>query len=91
VPDAGGDGRYVTMTITGAKFSDQAIVKLVRPQLAEFEPVNYRVESAAKIVAVFDLQDAPRGLYDVEVINPDGTVAVLPYRYLVEAAKPLDL
>ena len=34
-PDVGGDGR-VTMTITGAKFSDHAVVKLVRPQLAEF-------------------------------------------------------
>ena len=89
-PDVGGDGR-VTMTITGAKFSDRAVVKLVRPQLAEFEPVSYQILSAAKIVAVFDLQDAPHGLYDVQVINPDGAVAVLPYRYLVEASKPLDL
>ncbi len=71
-PDAGGDSQFVTTTITGAQFDPQAIVKLVRPGYAEYEPVSYKVEDQTRIVAVFDLTDAPHGLYDVEVINPNG-------------------
>ena len=79
------------MTIRGAKFDDAAIVKLVRPQFAEFEPVSYTVVNATEIVAVFDLTDAPYGLYDVRVIDPDGEVATEPYRYYVTEAEPADV
>jgi CARDB/Putative Ig domain len=91
VPDTGGDSRYVTTTILGAQFDPQAIVKLVRPGFAEFEPVSYQVMDKTRIVAVFDFTGAPHGLYDVEVINPDGQVALAPYRYLVEQALPPDV
>ena len=50
----------------------EAIVKLVRPGFAEFEPARYAVVDSTRIVAIFDLRDAPHGLYDVKVINPDG-------------------
>lgn len=39
---------------------------------------------STKITAIFDLTDAPHGLYDVKVINPNGSEAIVPYRYLVE-------
>ncbi len=39
-PDSGGDDRYVTVTISGAEFPEQAAVRLVRPELAEFAPVS---------------------------------------------------
>ncbi|MCB1964700.1 MAG: APHP domain-containing protein, partial [Candidatus Accumulibacter sp.] len=39
----------------------------------------------------FDLRNAPHGLYDVKVINPNGDTAVAPYRYLVEQALPPDV
>ncbi|HYU32388.1 MAG TPA: putative Ig domain-containing protein [Thermoanaerobaculia bacterium] len=84
--DQGGDARYVTATITGAQFSPQALVKLVRPGFAEYEPVRYRVVDSTRIVALFDLRGAPHGLYDVKVINPGGQTAIVPYRYLVERA-----
>src|SRR6185369_12146791 len=90
-PDTGGDSRYVTMTIAGAKFDPSATVKLIRPQFAEFAPVSYSVLDATKILATFDLRNAPHGLYDVQVTNPNGAIAVLPYRFLVETAKPLDV
>jgi hypothetical protein len=90
-PDQGGDTRYVTTTILGAQFDQQAIVKLVRPGFAEYEPVSYQVMDATRIIAVFDLRNAPHGLYDVEVINPNGAVATAPYRYLVEQALPPDV
>ena len=87
-PDQGGDSAYVTTIIRGAQFDPNAIVKLVRPSFAEFEPVSYQVVNSTEIIAVFDLSDAPHGLYDVSVINPDGEEADAPYRYLVEPALP---
>ena len=89
-PDTGGNSQYVTVTVTGDDFSPQAILRLIRPQFAEFAPVSYNVVNATKIVATFDLTDAPLGLYDVEVINPDGSTAIQPYRFLVEPAEPID-
>ena len=53
--DVGGDSKYVTTTITGARFHEDAIVKLVRPGWAEYEPVNYAVVDSTKIIATFDL------------------------------------
>lgn len=91
IPDVGGDSRYVTTTIRGAQFHEDAVVKLVRPGIAEFEPVRYEVLDSTKIVAIFDLRDAPHGLYDVSVINPDGQRAVVPYRYLIERALEPDV
>ena len=84
VPDTGGDGRWVSMTVLGAQFHPDAILKLVRPGFAEYEPVEYQVRDSSEIVALFDLRDAPHGLYDVKVVNPGGVEAVVPYRYLVE-------
>ena len=89
--ETGGDGRYFTLDVRGARFDSSAIVKLIRPQFAEFEPVNYQVVNATQIRAVFDLQDAPHGLYDVAVFNPDGTSSRIPYRFLVEEQLPYDV
>ncbi len=87
-PDQGGDSAYVTTVITGAQFDKDAIVKLIRPTFAEFEPVSYQVVNSTEIIAIFDLTDAPHGLYDVSVINPDGEEVDAPYRYLVEPSLP---
>jgi CARDB len=89
--DQGGDSRWVTLNISGAQFATNAIVKLVRPGIAEYEPVDYEVVDSTKITASFDFTNAPHGLYDVEVINPDGNVAIEPYRYLVEQAIAPDM
>ena len=89
--DQGGDSRWVTVTITGAKFKPGAVVKLLRPDIAEFEPARYQVIDATTIIATFDFTDAPHGLYDVKVINPDGQVAIEPYRYLIERALEPDV
>ena len=80
--DIGSNSKYVTTTIEGAEFHADAIVKLIRPGFAEFEPVIYRVVDKTKIIATFDLSDAPKGLYDVKVINPDAE-ATAPYRFQV--------
>ncbi len=84
--DVGGDSKYVTTTIRGARFHPNAIIKLVRPGFAEYEPAVYEVIDGTKIIATFDLTGAPHGLYDLKVINPSGDTAVIPYRFLVERA-----
>ncbi|MBI3350329.1 MAG: putative Ig domain-containing protein, partial [Burkholderiales bacterium] len=89
--DQGGDSKWVSATITGAGFKPGAVVKLVRPGILEVAPARYEVIDATTIKAIFDLTNVPHGLYDVAVINPDGAVATLPYRYLVETALPIDV
>ncbi|RMG34096.1 MAG: hypothetical protein D6720_10205, partial [Gammaproteobacteria bacterium] len=84
--DRGGDSRWVTTRIKGAQFNPQATVKLVRPNIAEFSPVDWKVVNSSEIIAVWDFTDAPKGLYDLQVTNPSGAQAVLPYRYLIERA-----
>ncbi len=84
--DVGGDSKFVTTTIEGARFHEDAIVKLIRPGFDEFVPVDYEVIDSTKIIATFDFTDAAHGLYDVDVINPGDEVAVVPYRFLIEQA-----
>jgi len=79
------------MTIRGAGFKPDAIVKLVRPDIQEIEPARYEVIDATRIIATFDFADQPHGLYDLTVINPDGAQATLPYRYLIERALEIDV
>ena len=91
VSDRGGDGKYVSAQILGAKFQPGAIVKLIRPGIAEVLPVRSQVLDSTKIAAIFDFTDVPHGLYDVKVINPDGSESILAYRYLVERAVTSDV
>ena len=84
--DVGGDGRFVTTTIRGARFHENATVKLLRPGFAEFVPVAWKVIDPATVRATFDFTGAPHGLYDLQVTNPDGATALIPYRFLVEQA-----
>src|SRR6185503_474102 len=89
--DQGGDGRWVTLNIEGARFQPGALVKLARPGVAEIEPVSYEVLDSTRIKAIFDLRDAPHGLYDVKVINPNGQSITEAYRYLIERAIEADV
>ena len=42
------------------QFQDGAIVKLVRPGIAEYEPLAWRVVDSTTIIATFDFTDAPQ-------------------------------
>ncbi|MBE2260652.1 MAG: APHP domain-containing protein, partial [Rhodobacteraceae bacterium] len=89
--DQGGDSRWVTIDVRGARFADNAILKLVRPNVAEYEPVKWDVIDSTWIRATFDFRGAPLGLYDLKVINPDGKQAVVAYRFLIERALEPDV
>ncbi len=89
--DQGGDRAYVTTTITGAQFQANSIVKLVMPGFAEYQPLLTDFVNNTEIIAEFDLTGAPFGLYDVQVINPDGQEAIAPYRFEIEQTIPPDV
>ena len=82
--DQGGDSQYVTTTISGAQFQPNAIVKLVMPGFAEYQPLTTDYVNSTEIIAEFNLTGAPHGLYDVQVTNPDGQQAIAAYRFEVE-------
>ena len=82
--DQGGASQYVTTTISGAQFQPNAIVKLVMPGFAEYQPLTTNFVNSTEIIAEFDLTGAPFGLYDVQVTNPDGQMAIAPYRFEIE-------
>ncbi len=89
--DQGGASAYVTTTISGAQFQPNAIVKLVMPGFAEYQPLVTNFVNDTEILAEFDLTRAPFGLYDVQVINPDGQEAIAPYRFEIEQTIPPDV
>ena len=55
VTDQGGDSQYVTTTISGAQFQPNAIVKLVMPGFAEYQPLVTDFVNSTEIIAEFDL------------------------------------
>ena len=89
--DQGGASQYVTTTITGAQFQPNAIVKLVMPGFAEYQPVTSDYVNDTEIIAEFDLTGAPYGQYDVQITNPDGQTAIAPYRFQIEQTIPPDV
>ncbi|MCC6007963.1 MAG: tandem-95 repeat protein, partial [Rhodobacteraceae bacterium] len=86
-----GTGRFVTTTISGSQFDKGAVPRLSRPGATAFEPVAWSVIDSTKIVATFNLEGAPLGLYDVSVTNGSGARATVPYRVLVEPASEAEV
>ena len=66
-------------------------MKLSRPSVTELEPARWQVIDATHIRAVFDLHNAPHGLYDISVTNPDGQRVTEAYRYLIDRGIEADV
>ena len=79
--DQGGDSKYVSVTISGAQFQPNAIVKLVMPGLAEFQPLVTNFVNSTEIIAEFDLTGTARAVRrpSDQSRRPDGHCA-LPLR-----------
>ena len=91
-PDQGGDSRWVTMTIRGARFKPGALVKLVRPGIDEIEPVRYQVHRRhADHRHLRPAPARPRALRRRGDQPRRRAGAIVPYRYLVERALPIDV
>ena len=87
-PRSGGDAGSVWAVIQGLQFKEGVIAKLVREDQPEIVGTTVNAGSDGRTISVlFNLAGKSRGLWDVVVINPDGTTAVLPKSFTVEAAR----
>ncbi len=70
-PNRVGDNGQVTITLKGARFEEGATVKLVRGATILDAANNIRIDSST-VKARFLFTNAPRGIYDVVLTNPNG-------------------
>lgn len=76
-PNAETTGRVVPFVITGAYFSETAVIELQPISGTVIEAINITVESPTRVVGNFDLTTAALGVYDVVVTNDDLQVGSL--------------
>lgn len=76
-PSSGGNRGWLSMQIDGAKFDENATVKLVSSGNHEIRAVQSSA-SATRIAALFQLNGEQAGVYDVVVTNPNNQSATLP-------------
>lgn len=86
-PSTAGNTGSVTMSIHGNFFEPEAIVKLVNTSNPEIIADTVIVNDAGtEITSLFNFNNAPIGIYDVIVENPDGTIKNYPQSFTLEEA-----
>ncbi|HBE82425.1 MAG TPA: hypothetical protein DDW24_06565, partial [Blastocatellia bacterium] len=75
-PSTAGNKGLASLQIDGAKFDQNAAVKLVGAGGVEITPVQMAAETS-RIAAIFDLTNRPIGTYDVVVTNPNAATTTL--------------
>lgn len=86
-PNRIGDNGQVTITLSGARFEESATVQLVRDQTVLNASTVSRINSST-VKARFQFTDAPRGIYNVILTNPDKQSAALTGGLTIELAQP---
>ena len=74
--NAGGNIGNVTVRLIGSLFSNNMVAKLEKPGTVITASTVYYT-SSTQVFATFNLQGAPLGVYDVKLLKPDSTVALL--------------
>lgn len=83
--NAGANIGNVTIRIRGSLFRDSMIAKLSNGATTIYSSVVYYTNSG-QVFATFPLQGKPLGIYDVTLIKPDLTEAVLPNGFSIVPA-----
>ncbi len=83
-----GDNGQVTITIKGAKFQNGATVKLVQGA-TELTAAKMIFVDAATVKARFQFTNAPHGLYDVVLTNPNNQSTTAAQSVTIESATRL--
>jgi hypothetical protein len=84
----GGDTGSVTVRIGGSGFTEGSTARLVRTGEADIVGTPVTVGDEGRIITTtFDLTGKTQGLWDVVVINPDGTSTILPNGFLIEEGR----
>jgi uncharacterized repeat protein (TIGR01451 family)/fimbrial isopeptide formation D2 family protein len=87
-PNHVGDNGQVTITLKGARFDEGATVRLSGNGTTLNAAKVIRVDSST-VKARFMFANAPRGLYDVTLINPDGHTSTQTGAVTIEQARPM--
>lgn len=92
LPNTGGNTGSVAVFVSGDGFVNGATVKLTRAGHADIvgNPVQVDVKGSA-IAATFDLLGRSIGLWDVVVINPDGTSKTQAAGFAIEEGRAPEL
>ncbi|MBL7749357.1 MAG: hypothetical protein JNM19_18095, partial [Chitinophagaceae bacterium] len=83
--NTGGNIGNVTVRIRGTLFTDSMIAKLSNGVTTIYASAVYFTNST-QVYATFPLQGKPLGVYDVTLIKPDSSTAVLPGGFTVVTA-----
>ncbi len=83
--NAGGNIGNVTIRIRGSLFRDSMIAKLSNGTTTIYSSAVY-YSNSGQVFATFPLQGKPLGIYDVTLIKPDLSEAVLPAGFSVVPA-----
>ncbi|HMT96322.1 MAG TPA: CARDB domain-containing protein [Ferruginibacter sp.] len=83
--NAGGNIGNVTIRIRGSLFRDSMVAKLSNSSTTIFASAVY-YSNSTQVFATFNLQGKPLGIYNVTLIKPDLSEAVLPNSFSIVAA-----
>ncbi len=83
--NAGGNIGNVTIRIRGSLFRDSMVAKLSNGSTTIFASAVY-YSNSTQVFATFNLQGKPLGIYNVTLIKPDLSEAVLPNSFSIVAA-----
>lgn len=83
--NAGANIGNVTVRIRGSLFRDSMVAKLSNGITTIYSSAVYFTNSG-QVFATFPLQGRPLGLYDVTLIKPDSSVAILPNGFSIVPA-----
>lgn len=85
VPDRGGNINVVTVRVIEGLIENGATFKLTHPSLPDIVADTAFFDSTyVESVVQFDLTGKALGIYDVEAINPDGTLKLFPQAFTIE-------
>jgi YVTN family beta-propeller protein len=87
-PTKGGDTGKVTAFLYGRAFADGTTVQLVRAGEPEIVGNSVQIGQFRDTLATtFDLTGKARGVWDVVVMNPDGTSVTIPGGFTIEEGR----
>ncbi|MFC2144229.1 PQQ-binding-like beta-propeller repeat protein [Acidobacteriota bacterium] len=72
LPRAAGNGGLASLSIKGLRFEPGMAVELSGPGLSSLNPDRVDLISSTELTALFDLEDVPTGIYDLDVTWPGG-------------------
>ena len=87
-PDRGSNQGRVTVSLAGAQFDPAATVRLIDSTGGPLEASAVYFTDSGLISATFELTGRPKGLADIQVVNPGNVAATLDDAFTINDAQP---